>query len=1127
MLNIEILKRWNVQLNTINKVVGCDFSCIVNQHSERIQIVSEAKCGEKNQDYHQEILTILNTQVKGFELTDELQSVLKKHLEIGKLIAIKPIRKDCSNQWGYLILISSAYNELTHEELEMLEAMITNFSNDLELFYQVVTNQRPFDQRLINFLVESTSGVPWRMDFKTNEFKYVGSEGKRILGYEHEDWPTFEKWAACIHPDDREWATNYCYNCSIQDLNHVFEYRLIQKDGKIIWVRDIVIVKRDKQNEIAELVGFMINITHIKANEEDLKEANNRLEKEKNLLNNFIDTISAFVFIKDLDGKWLTVNRFYEEFYDLPRSSFIGKPLDGFIPDDVASYLKEKEQLVVSQKDVVNFEYSICDYRGDKKWFYASYFPVLNEKNEVENVCGTSVDITKIKELENESEKLNQQLEFVLNVTNTQLFIVDEQHEIIYNSKKGEAIREKCYKHLRGQEKKCSKCPRDHSSLDTLTTYYQTSHENNSVNYQVTTFPFKNNQGRVNIAVVRVDITDRIEIEKKIGQLNEQLEMSMLAGHIAFFEYDFNKNTFTSNKHVSDIVGFDISDNIDNNWLLSRVHPADQSKINERIKGFVGGASDNSELEFRFLNAEQQYLWLSVYINLGNKESQSITGIIQNITRHKELLIELEMERKKSKAANEAKTNFIASMSHEIRTPMNAILGFSDIMSKNLKDSVYKNYIHSIKTSGKLLLSLINDILDVSKIEAGKVSLKYEPTNIKQLLVDISETLRYSVNVKGLEMQVVHPENIPNRLFVDELRMKQIFLNLMNNAVKYTNEGSVTISYYFNKNREQGKGELFFTVTDTGVGIKADRQKAIFEPFEQEGKTINKHVQGTGLGLSIINKLVKLMNGSISLKSIEGSGSQFSIQIPGVMYDENDDEMTSVPENSLVKFNDESILIIDDIESNLDILELLLVNLGLKVEAIDNGREALKIIEKRTFDIVMCDINMPDMNGFEVLERMQMGGLNKNLKVIAVTASTLDQEVEEIMNAGFDDILTKPISEQSIIDVVSKYCINSAESVNEDCGEDLNEVFSKEDGLKLFNLLDDKATSIYLRLKQRTSTNDLNAFNQALEDCLNTVTIPLVLNYQKDIDIAIKSFDFESIQNLINNYESILNKLSK
>ncbi|WP_430816917.1 PAS domain-containing protein [Carboxylicivirga sp. RSCT41] len=1125
MVNTDILTRWNTQLKLINQVIDCDYSCIISKQSQNIEIISEAKTNGVNSNYQQEILEIIGNHVKGFDLTDELRSCIVNNLSAGFLLDIRPVKKDCSSQWGYLILISSSEKDLAQDAMEVLDTMTGNFCNDLKLLYNSSTTQKTFDQRTMNFLLESMNGVPWRMDFKTNEFKYVGNEGERILGYNHADWPTFEKWAACIHPDDREWATNYCYNCSVQDLDHVFEYRLIQKDGKIIWVRDIVIVKRDENNDIAELVGFMINITHVKANEEEQKVANALLENEKQLLNNFIDSIEAFVFMKDVEGRWLNVNEYYTKFYGVPKHELLGKTLDGFVPSKTASLLREKEQEVIRNKVAVNFEYSLNDQTGKEKWFYASYFPVLNDRKEVENLCGTSVEITKIKELERESQKLNQQLEFLLNVTNTQLLIIDEDHNIIYNSIQGEGLNEKCYVHTKGQLKICADCPMHISSVGEVSTQYHSSQKDNRINYQVTTFPYINSDGKKNMAMVRVDITDRIEIENKISLLNQQLELSMLTGRIAFFEYDLKQNEFVTNSHVKDIIGIEIDRGIEKEWLLSRIHPSDLPVLTDQVVALTHGGLATNEMEFRFLDAHQKYLWLSVHINKIQGESTSVSGIIQDITRHKELLIELEIERKKSRAANDAKTNFIASMSHEIRTPMNAILGFSDIMSKNLQDSVYKNYLRSIKTSGKLLLSLINDILDVSKIEAGKVILKYEPVNIKKLLVDLSETLRYSANVKGLEMTLIHPDNLPDRLYVDELRMKQIILNLMNNAVKYTNEGSINIIYYFNKKDGQKQGDLFITVADTGVGIKADRQKAIFEPFEQEGKTINKHVQGTGLGLSIINKLVKLMNGYISLKSKEGEGSQFTIHIPDIACDDIVDEQAPVQNNSEVILSEKSVLIIDDVESNLDILELLLVNLGLKVEAVNNGNDALKMIEEGQFDIMMCDINMPDMNGFEVLERVKQLDEKEELINIAVTASTLDQEVEEIMNAGFDDILTKPISEESIVDVIGKYCISSADNTKQVNVPDEELTFHKEDGLKLYKLLDDKTTEICERLKQRTSTSDLKAFNQALEECTQMIPIHFVMNYQKEVDIAIKSFDFESIQNLLNNYESILNKL--
>ncbi|TRX72057.1 PAS domain-containing protein [Carboxylicivirga sp. M1479] len=1049
-------------------------------------------------------------------------------LPFTKSIAYYPIAVD-KQCWGLLILMSEQEDAHLLLDLSLILSTVKNFENELILEHQSI-NQHSFVESdpVMTFLLDSMNGVPWRLDFKSGKYTYLGAQSKKVLGFTMDDWPDLESWKACIHPEDAEWALNYCFECSVNNEDHLFEYRLVQKDGSIVWVRDVVSVITNSNGEVIELIGFMINISDLKNKEQELREANALLHSDKQLLNAFINSIQSFAFMKDLNGNWLLTNQFYETFFGIPEQEFKGKRLERFLPAHLASEMRQQEQKATESGESNNFEFSLSDSKGKKRWFYASYFPVFDTEGEVDKLCGTSVDITKRKEFELETERLHDQLNFVLNATNTHLCIIDDVGNIVFNTERPMHGGEKCFKHFRNRTEKCEECPRQNAVKRRKTFYYSLPGEE-AKNIQVTALPYETSDGKLYMAEVRVDISDRIKAEAEIKLLNEQLNMSMSASQIAFVEYDLNNYTYKVADYLKNIIDFDLNGSkIDLSWLESRIHNNDIGVAKFKIHQLINKKQEKVQFEFRFLNHNQKYIWLNIHLRTISSENGQVNcvyGIIQNINDYKSLVRELEQERNKSKMADDAKTNFLANMSHEIRTPMNAILGFSEILNKTLPNGVSKNYLKSIKTSGKVLMSLINDILDVSKIEADKLVLKLETIDFKQLISEIAETFVFSANEKSLELNLIHPTHMPAGLVLDEIRIKQILLNLINNAVKYTHEGHVNISYCYTKSEQENTGQLYINVEDTGVGIKKEKQKSIFDPFEQEEKSINKHIQGTGLGLSIIHKLVKLMNGSITLKSIEGHGSSFSIVLPKIEHkssiDKSDDLPVVVP-----NYKGKKALVVDDVASNQEVLDLFLNDVGIETTAISTGRNAVDLMEHNIYDVVLLDINMPDMNGFDVLELIGKSNNCHLNKVLAVTAASLDHEIENMINKGFAGVVTKPIDANSLYTQLSKI-IDQPNALIQDVHlekeEDIS--LSDDDRQELIKTIDENLMPLWNLLSKRQASKDLSEFNSKLKQVVDNYPLKKLIDYQIQLDLAIKSFDFEAIAMLLPVFKKLTQQL--
>ena len=386
----------------------------------------------------------------------------------------------------------------------------------------------------------------------------------------------------------------------------------------------------------------------------------------------------------------------------------------------------------------------------------------------------------------------------------------------------------------------------------------------------------------------------------------------------------------------------------------------------------------------------------------------------------KEKNSELIISRRKLEKALAAKSDFLANMSHEIRTPMNAMLGFIEQLAKSEKDLTRQGQFQIIESSGNSLLTIINDILDLSKIESGKLQLELQECDVDKMFFEIVSLFEDHAKQCGIELEGTLSENFPKNFAIDVLRIKQIINNLLSNAIKFSSKGGkVELKLDFDEESQ----ELIVHVTDTGIGISQSNQEKIFHAFEQEDSSTTRRFGGTGLGLSICKKLVDLMDGTISVKSQEGEGSCFSFSIP-VQITEGS---TPEPEPQVLLNNTKklqgNILVVEDNKTNQLLIGVILDELKLDYSIANDGLEALQMLEKHTYDIVLMDENMPNMNGIEATKVIR--GLEeesgKRQVIIAVTANVFSNAREHFMQAGMDDYIAKPYTEKQIQNVLLKF----------------------------------------------------------------------------------------------------------
>ena len=858
----------------------------------------------------------------------------------------------------------------------------------------------------------------WEYDVESGK-TYLSDEVFNIYGLPNDKMIKPEEGIKFYHSDDRQLVSDSFTKAITEGISYDIEVRIINAEGKNRWVNTVG-KPVSKNGKIVKILGALMDITNRKLSETQLIKSNKRYKAFISVSNT-----GAWEYNTETDFLWCSPEYFSmlgrdANEYDLSGKSNLKETwIDLLHPEDrerasthFANYLKKSLGMYENY-----FRMQHSD--GHWVWILSRGNTLHDENGKITNLTvGTHINITEQKQAEEEIKTSNQQLLDILESMSDAFVALD---------------RNWCYTHM---NKKAAKLF-DRNAEDIIGKHIWTEFPEGigqpfHLNYEKVMnekvfiqmeeyYPFYDKwfENRINpteggIAIFFTDITERKRAEKQLKLMGRAIDQNPVTIVIT----NINGSIEYVNPKFTEITGYTYEEVMGENPRVLQSGEHSQEFYKNLWSTILSGKDWHGEFHNKKKNGEDY--WESAIISPVLDDSGNISSFVavkEDITEKKKMIEDLVIAKEKAEESDRLKSAFLANMSHEIRTPMNGILGFTNILSNtDIDNSERQKYTAIINKSGKRLMNTINDLIDISKIEAGQMELVKTETSINKMFDELYDVFSHEAADKELSLTPLPTSsNTEATVLTDNSKLYGILTNLINNALKYTDKGSISFGYTFKDDF------IEFYVKDTGIGVPKNRQQAIFNRFEQADIADKRAFQGSGLGLAISKAYVKMLGGKIWLESEEGVGSTFYFTLPyntekktkNNIQTKNSEDLTYTEMPKL------KILIAEDDEASEMLISIIVKDFCTEILKAKTGKETIEICRNNPdINLILMDIQMPEINGYEATHQIRQ--FNKEVIIIAQTAFALSGDYEKALAAGCDDYITKPINKKLLLELISK-----------------------------------------------------------------------------------------------------------
>jgi PAS domain S-box-containing protein len=775
------------------------------------------------------------------------------------------------------------------------------------------------------------------------------------------------------------------------------------------------------------------------------KETENRLLHTVELLKTLFNNLQSGILVEDKNRKILFTNQLYCDMFSIPilPEAMIGVDCTNS-EDEYKDLFKESQSFGSRIKEILSEKLIVTNElleTADGRFFKRCYTPVFID-DEYEGHLWRYTNVTRRIQTRNLLEQSEKRSRLIMDASLNAIITIDSNGiitfwnslaETIFGWEKedvlGKALSEIIIPHRYVEAH--NNGMKHYMKMDdgpVLKRHFEITGLNRSGNefpIEISIIPIKQN-GETFFCSFIQDISERKKAEENLKSQEEKYRNIIANMNLGLIEVDTNDIIQFANRSFLSISGYEMEELLGENIAELFVSKENSGLMKGKMELREKGISDIYQMQVKNKRGELRWWAISGAPEFDNtgKLIGSI-GIHLDITEQKQLEIELEREKIKAQDASRAKEDFLANMSHEIRTPLNAIIGFLRELEKQELTELQKKYIENSSIASKHLLAIVNNILDISKIEAGEMSLDFEDFVFERTITNVIKVLQPKAEQKGLHLTVNISKAIHPVLKGDKLRLEQILFNLVGNALKFTQKGQIAVNCEVINDGDISQ-ELSVSISDTGIGMDKSYVEMIFRKFSQEDKKITRKYGGTGLGMAITKELVQLMNGTIEVESEKNKGTTIHIILNFNKGNEEDLKIVEA-EKKLTSIDNMSILLVEDNELNRMVAQNSFRYFNCKVTEAVNGLEALEILRKQNFDVILMDIQMPEMDGIEAT-RIIRNEFKLSTPIIALTANAFKADIEKCREAGMDDYIVKPFDEGVMIETIGRHVTSNAVS---------------------------------------------------------------------------------------------------